>query len=60
MNKPYTIQSDMWSIGVCLYELLYNKLPFTSDSLEELSQMITIADVVYPKDIALAGDLEEL
>lgn len=39
-NKPYGRKSDIWALGVCLYEMLTLKVPFTADSLPELAERI--------------------
>lgn len=39
-NKPYSFKTDMWSLGVILYELCALKPPFNGDSLHFLALKI--------------------
>jgi len=39
-NKPYNFKSDMWSLGVLLYELCALKPPFNGASLHILALQI--------------------
>jgi serine/threonine protein kinase len=32
VEKPYTTKVDMWALGVILYQLFGNKLPFEADN----------------------------
>lgn len=39
-SKPYSLKTDIWSLGVILYELCALKPPFNADSLHFLALKI--------------------
>ncbi len=41
------VKQDVWALGVTLYAMIYNKLPFSADNERELEEQITH----YPLDI---------
>jgi NIMA (never in mitosis gene a)-related kinase len=39
-NRPYNFKSDIWSLGVLLYEMVALKPPFNANSLNQLAMRI--------------------
>jgi serine/threonine protein kinase len=54
-GKELTFHSDMYSLGVVLYELLTGKRPFTGDTIEALVQKILTEDPVPPSKVRPGG-----
>ena len=54
-GKDLTFHSDMYSLGVVLYELLTGQRPFTGDSIEALVQKILTEDPVPPGKLRPGG-----
>ena len=55
-SKPYDAKSDIWALGVLLYEMMTFKMPFNANSLPMLSVKImrgnyTPPPSVYTKDL---------
>jgi serine/threonine protein kinase len=51
-DKLYYITSDLWSIGVILYELMYHNTPFINPkNIFELSQNIANMRIQFPANI---------
>jgi serine/threonine-protein kinase len=59
--KDVDFRSDIWSIGVCLYELLTGRLPYDAQGVAEICAMVLKDPVPPPSNFArgLPKDLEE-
>ncbi len=49
--QPLTHQSDMFSLGVVLYELLTGRRPFIADSVEKMLDQVLTADPLPPSKV---------
>ena len=58
-NKPYDSKTDIWSLGVLLYEMMTFKMPFNANSLPMLSVKIMRGNYTPPPKIYTA-DLRDI
>jgi NIMA (never in mitosis gene a)-related kinase len=58
-NRPYSFKSDIWSLGVLLYEMCCLKMPFNAKSLPRLSLNI-IKGIYNPLPHIFSKDLRDL
>ena len=50
-GKPATAQGDVWALGVLLYEMLTNQMPFTGDTLTGLILQIMSVNYAAPEEL---------
>ena len=60
-EEPYTRKSDLWSVGMILYQCLYGRLPY-EDAVNhiDLLRLIKTRSVSYPKNIHLSHECIDL
>jgi hypothetical protein len=52
--------SDIWSLGVLLFSMLYGRFPFKAQTQKELFEKITEAKVKFPNDIEINDKIKIL
>lgn len=50
VKKGYSYTIDWWSLGVCMYELIFGRRPFRGRTNSELTQNITKESLRFPDD----------
>jgi len=62
-KAPYTNKSDIWSIGVVLFQMLFGRLPFSGQHIEALKGMIierSGQNLRFPKEPIVSKNIKEL
>lgn len=58
-GKPYTEKSDIWSLGVILYELCTLKKPYIADNMEALKEKV-LKDNLSNPEVPVSRELLEI
>lgn len=60
-NRKYSINSDLWSVGIMIYQLFYHSLPFTKPrNILELARSLENMKLNFPSEPAVNRDAKEL
>ena len=59
-KKYIPFYSDIWSLGVLLYAMLFGDFPFRANKQEELFQLITEGNLIFPDDIEVSDKAKNL
>jgi len=61
LDRKYDAKVDLWSVGVIMFECLFGKAPYKSDTVSELLQKIKIEEPVkIPETPKLSDSCEDL
>ena len=60
-KEKYIAQySDIWSLGVLFFAMLYGRFPFRAKKQEDLFDKINEGNVVFPDDIEVSQQVKNL
>ena len=61
-NKSYDNKSDLWSVGVIMYELLFGTTPYHAKNMIQLMKKIKKRDVIIPEEYSelISDECKEL
>lgn len=57
IGKPYGRSVDWWSFGIIVYEMIFNKTPFSADNLNSLYTAIVDEDLSFPNKFTIEGQI---
>jgi serine/threonine protein kinase len=56
MQNKYSEKSDIWSLGVIFYEMLYGAVPWNAPSEKDLAKVITQTPVTFSSTIPVSEE----
>jgi serine/threonine protein kinase len=59
-HQKYNIKTDLWSIGVILYELVYRKFPYQAKNTIELIKEVKKIDIKFPDSPSISNECQDL
>ena len=57
---PYTSKADIWSLGVCFYQLLFGRFPYVGSDLNDLYWNIKKGDLEFPEEVSISSEAKDI
>lgn len=59
-GEGHNMNADWWSYGTLIYEMLFGIPPFFCENVEKMYELITHANVRFPKKITVSEEVKDL
>eukprot|EP00919_Chromeraceae_sp_WS-2016_P049720 GHVR01117718.1.p1 GENE.GHVR01117718.1~~GHVR01117718.1.p1 ORF type:complete len:107 (-),score=7.51 GHVR01117718.1:693-1013(-) len=59
-GNKYNNKADIWSIGACIYEMVYGKPPYIASNMVDLLKLIKSKPVVFPSNAEINDTLKDV
>lgn len=59
----YTNKADLWSIGVCFFQMIFGKVPWDAKNLKDLKRLVKVqsgVNLAYPKEPEISKSCKDL
>jgi serine/threonine protein kinase len=60
LEQMHSYKVDLWSLGVVIYQLIFNKLPYEGYEAKDVLKSINTKSLEFPKNIQISDDLLDL
>lgn len=59
-HRKYNYKSDLWSVGVILYQMVFGRRPYYANNILDLLKKIENDKLYYPDDVDISYDCKNL
>eukprot|EP01130_Rhizamoeba_saxonica_P011621 TRINITY_DN4829_c0_g4_i2.p1 TRINITY_DN4829_c0_g4~~TRINITY_DN4829_c0_g4_i2.p1 ORF type:complete len:317 (-),score=46.60 TRINITY_DN4829_c0_g4_i2:90-1040(-) len=58
--QPHSENTDVWSLGVCLFYMLYDTFPFLASTYSDLEERVIFNPLIIPRNMGVSRDAKDL